>query len=123
MTKEESEYFNSLNTQWKRLKPYVSEVSTYKKIMQELITMFFRNMPAEFTSEWWHKVIDSFFEYPKQYRTTIYKDFSSDLAMGFLDYWELLYKSTCKKNTFDETMQSVFDKEIERIGTVYVEKR
>lgn len=122
MTSEENKYFTALNKQWERLKPYVNDEATYKKIMQDLIMMFFHNMPAEFTSEWWNKVIDSFFEYSKQYRTTDYKDFSSELAMAFLNYWELLYKFTCKENTFDEIMKSVFDKEIERIGTVRMEE-
>ena len=122
MTSEEKKYFTALNKQWERLKPYVNDEATYKKIMQDLIMMFFHNMPAEFTNEWWNKVIDSFFEYSKQYRTTDYKDFSSELAMGFLNYWELIYKFTCKENIFDEIMKSVFDKEIERIGAIRMEE-
>ena len=116
MTKDQQEKFNTLNEAWAMLEPRVKDKQTYKDIMGTLFKMFYKKRKDKFTDEWWKEVVDEFLEYPKKYYGTKYFDFAGDLSMGFLNFWEKVYKIKCDDDSFRGEMFKVFNEEIKRIG-------
>ena len=107
---EKKEYFTVMNNAWGLLQPHVKDPAPYKKVMNELFVMFFKEIPDKFSDRWWQETADSFIGYANAHYNKPLGDFIGELVMGMLDYREYEYK--LNKNTSDD-----FNKKIERAFT------